>query len=152
MATFLLLLNHVHVDCSASAISNLEIKPIFSGNTITPQTVRSYQPVFSAAFIAHIEATYEDEKKKNELCTVVPLPNHDTDWIKMLAIFMMNQFTWSQDKNLKKWLLNNRLDGFSQIMANVSRDDEAKQAIIKRIRAASMPAVLKAQQFISELS
>ena len=85
---------HIHIDCSASAITNLEMKPIFEGDLITPQTVRSYQPVFSAAFIAHIEATYETEAEKNKLCQVVPLPNHDTDWIRMMAIFMVNQFNW----------------------------------------------------------
>ncbi len=52
--------DHIHVDCSARAISNDEIKPIFDGDTITPQMVRSYQPVFSAAFIAHVEAAYSD--------------------------------------------------------------------------------------------
>ena len=100
--------NHLHIDCSASALSwKLQPKPVFEGNVITPQTVRSYQPVFSAAFIAHIEAAYEGEELKNELCTVVPLPNHDTDWIRMMSVFMMNQFRWSQDKELKLWLKNN---------------------------------------------
>jgi hypothetical protein len=42
--------NHLHIDCSASAISNLDTKPIFKGDRITPQAVRSYQPVFSAAW------------------------------------------------------------------------------------------------------
>lgn len=143
--------DHIHIDCSASAITNLEIKPVFAGNTITPQTVRSYQPVFSAAFIAHIEATYPDEKEKNELCTVVPLPNHDTDWIKMLAVFMMNQYRWSQDKALRKWLLHNRLDGFSQLMYKVDKEDEVKQAILKRMRDHLMPAVMKLQQYVAEI-
>ncbi len=143
--------DHVHVDCSASALSNLEMKPIFSGNTITPQTVRSYQPVFSASFIAHIEAAYEGEEKKNDLCTIVPLPNHDTDWLRMMGIFMINRFKWSQDKNLKKWLFDNRLDGFSQIMSKVSREDEAKQVIISKIKTNAMPAMMKLQQFIAEL-
>jgi len=101
----------VHVDCSASAITNLEIKPIFNGNVISPQTVRSYQPVFSAAVIAYVEVNYETEKEKNKLCQVVQLPNHDTDWLKMLAAQMQNQFTWSQDKALRKWIMENRLDG-----------------------------------------
>ncbi len=144
--------NYIHVDCSATALSNLEIKPIFSGNTITPQTVRSYQPVFSAAFIAHIEATFEDEGKKNELCTVVPLPDHDTDWIRMLAVFMMNQYNWNQDEALRKWLLNNRLDAFSEMMVNVSKTDEEKQKIIQRLRDNALPAMMKLQQFISELA
>ncbi len=142
---------HVHVDCSASAISNLEIKPIFADQLITPQTVRSYQPVFSAAFIAHIEASYDSDEEKNGLCQVVPLPNHDTDWIKMLSVFMMNQYTWSQDKALSKWLLNNRLDGFSQLMRSAKGDPE-KAATIKRLRENAMPAMMKIHQFMEELS
>ena len=71
------------VDCTASAITNLEISQVFSDNTITLQTVRSYQPVFSASFIAHIELTYQDIEKKNNLCSVVPLPNHDFDWVEL---------------------------------------------------------------------
>ena len=143
--------NQLYVDCSASAISNLEIKPIFEEGLITPQTVRSYQPVFSAAFIAHVEAAYENDKKRNELCQVVPLPNHDTDWLRMLSVFMMNQFNWSQDKALRKWLLENRLDGFSKMMKSVDKEDAGKQAIIKRMRDNAMPAVIKLQQFLAEL-
>lgn len=145
-------LGQIHVDCSATAISNVAIKPIFAGDLITPQTVRSYQPVFSAAFIAHVEATYEGEDKKNEICQVVPLPNHDTDWIKMSAVFMMNQYNWNQDQALRKWLLENRLDGFSQLMVNAPKDDEAKQAIKQRLRQYAMPAMMKLQQFMAELS
>lgn len=142
---------HVHIDCSASAITDLTIKPVFQGNLITPQTVRSFQPVFSAAFIAHVEATYPDEKKKNELCAVVPLPNSDTDWIKMTIAFMMNQYNWSQDKELRNWLLNNRLDGFSKMVRSVSKEDAEKQAILTRIRNNVMPAMMKLQQFLAEI-
>lgn len=144
-------LNELHVDCSARAISNEEVKPIFEGDLITPQMVRSYQPVFSAAFIAHIEAAYGDDEEKNKLCGVVPLPNHDTDWIRMFSAFMMNQYNWSQDPELAKWLLNNRLDGFSKLMQSVSEDDEEKQAIIGRIRASAIPAVVKLQEFITQI-
>ncbi|MEM6699851.1 MAG: NAD(P)/FAD-dependent oxidoreductase, partial [Bacteroidota bacterium] len=76
-------LEHLHVDCSASAITNTATKIIFEENLITPQTVRPYQPVFSASVIAYVEANYPDNKSKNNLCQVVPLPNHDTDWIPM---------------------------------------------------------------------
>lgn len=145
-------LDHIHVDCSASAITQFEIKPVFNGNLITPQTVRSYQPVFSAAFIAHIEAHFEDEKVKNHVCTVVPLPNHDTDWIKMLSVFMMNQYNWNQNKELRAWLRNNRLDGFSAMVARVSEEDEVKQSILRRIRTNAMPAMMKLNEFMTQLS
>ena len=144
---------HIHIDCSASAITNLEMKPIFEGDLITPQTVRSYQPVFSAAFIAHIEATYETEAEKNKLCQVVPLPNHDTDWIRMMAIFMVNQFNWSQKKELRFWLRNNRLDGFSQLVSQVVKEgDEKKVAILKKMKANMMPAAIKIRQLMKEIT
>lgn len=133
--------DQLHIDCSASAIPNLEIKPVFEGNTITPQTVRSYQPVFSAAFIAHVEAAYETEEEKKALCQVVPLPNHVTDWPGMTAAFMMNQYAWSKDKPLRQWLLENRLDGFSRLVASVTPEDTEKMAIMQRLRG-NMPAAM----------
>ncbi|MEM8500246.1 MAG: NAD(P)/FAD-dependent oxidoreductase [Pseudomonadota bacterium] len=144
--------NIIHVDCSASAISNIEIKPIFAGHTITPQMVRSYQPVFSAAFIAHVELAYGDEAHKNSLCGVVPLPNHDTDWLRMMNVFMMNQFTWSQDKGLAAWLLNNRLDGFSELMNSVDDNDPQRQAIIHSIRSNAGPAFENLQTLLAQLN
>ena len=141
----------LHVDCSASAITNLHTKPIFQDDLITPQTVRSYQPVFSAAFIAHVEATREDEKEKNQICGVVPLPNHAEDWIRMMVPFMMNQYQWSRDAELRDWLTNNRLDGFSRMVRDVAEDDTEKRAILQRLRDNSMPAMAKLQQFMAEL-
>lgn len=141
----------VHVDCSASAIANLETKPVFEDALITPQTVRSYQPVFSAAFIAYVEATYEGTKKKNQLCGVVPLPNHDTDWIKMMVALMMNQYTWNQDKELRKWLVSNRLDGFGRLVANVSKDDEPKMAILNKFKKVIQPAMFNLNRLMGEI-
>jgi len=104
----------VHVDCSASAITNDVIVPVFQGDLIVPQTVRSYQPVFSAAFIAHIEASYDadDDVNKNNICGVVPLPNHDTDYIRFTAGFMMNQSPKSIRKTSRK---NKSLNAYGTI-------------------------------------
>ena len=82
------------------------------------------------------------------LCTVVPLPNHDTDWIRMMMPFMMNQFNWSRDPELRDWLRENRLDGFSAMVRSVSKDDAEKQAILERMKAASMPAMAKLTQLL----
>jgi len=141
----------LHVDCSASAITNEEMKPIFQGDLITPQMVRSYQPVFSAAFIAHIEARFDDDEEKNRLCSVVPLPNHDTDYLRFTAAFMTNQYNWGQDEELRGWLRNNRLDGFSKMASEIPEDDHEKRAVMKRLRNASMPAMMNLQKFLREL-
>jgi len=142
---------HLHIDCSASAITNLDIKPVFEEHLITPQMVRSYQPVFSAAFIAHVEAAYGTDAEKNDICGVVPLPNADTDYLKFTAAFMMNQYKWSRDPGLRQWLLGNRLDGFSKLANDILEDDTEKRAILKRLRDNAMPAMAKLQQFIAQI-
>jgi len=141
----------VYVDCSANALSHGETRPVFSRDTITIQTIRGGQIVFSAAMIAHVESSYSEEQLKNELCKVVELPNHDTDWIKMLLGTTINQYRWRQDAELSKWLYHNRLDGFSHLMANISSEDRKLQAILDRLRNSVKPAILKMHQFVSEL-
>ncbi len=142
--------DHLFIDCSASAIMEENIKPVFEPGVITPQTVRSYQPVFSASFIAHVEATRETLDEKNGLCPVVPLPNADVDYLRLTLASMVNQFTWSQDGELRRWLRGNRLDGFSEAVSQVGKDDEEKIAILNRIGESSFPAAAKLQEFIDQ--
>ena len=115
--------NALVIDCSASALTNLEMKAVFDGDTITPQTVRAYQPVFSAALIAHVEAAYSDEQQKQMLTQVVPLPNRDIDWLPMTAAMLRNMQIWGEDPALKAWIYHCRLDGFSKIVHGVAKDD-----------------------------
>ena len=134
----------VHVDCSASlsrTMVQMSPKPVFNGDIITPQTVRSYMPVFSGSLIAHVEANYQTEEEKNRLCAVVPLPNNAEDFVPMTLAAMMNQFNWSQDKPLRQWIRANRLDGFTKLTQNVSPDDTEKMAILMRMRDNASKAV-----------
>ena len=142
---------YLHIDCSASALTNLEIKPVFSGKVITPQTVRSYQPAFSAAFIAHVEATYPEDEK-NALCGVVPLPNSTDDWIRLMVAFMTNQYIWGQNPEIRAWLLENRLDGFTRLMANVQDHETDKKAVLARLRSNAMPAMEKLTTYLAEIN
>jgi len=142
---------HIHVDCSASALKNLAIKPIFEENLITPQTVRSYQPAFSAAFIAHVEATYPNDQIKNKICNVVPLPNTINDWLRLTAAFMMNQYIWGQDDGLREWLLNNRLDGFSKMVRGIKEGEVEKIAIMERLKGAAPQAMEKLQVYLAQI-
>jgi hypothetical protein len=145
-------LGHVIVDCSASAIKDYVAKPVFEGNVIRPQTVRAYQPVFSGAFVAHIEARGEregwDTTKRNSLCGVVPLPDDLDTFVRMMAANMMNQALWGQDKELRQWMRSARLDGFSNMIAQVTPEETEKIALLTRLRANAMPAMGKLQQFM----
>ena len=143
---------NIHIDCSASGLSYPGLKPVFEGDTITLQTVRTCQPAFSAAFIAFIEATYDDEALKNELCTVIPVPSRDVDWIVMMAIRMKNQHNWNSREEIFRWLQKSRLEGgFAGKLASVPKENEAQQALLERIQKNIEPAVAKLHVFVQQL-
>ncbi len=142
-------LDHVIVDCSASAIKDNVIKPVFQGNLITPQTVRSYQPVFSASMIAWVEAHVEGEAAKNGMTGVVPLPDDLDAFIRMTAANMMNQALWGQNKALRNWMREQRLDGFSKMVSEIGPDEKSKLEILNRLKSAAMPAMGKLQSFLN---
>lgn len=138
--------NTIHIDCSANAIANRELKTIFQDNLITPQLVRPYQPVFSAALIAHVELNYENDEDKNRLCGLVPLPNHDTDFVLFTLAALQNQHQWSQDKELQAWIAANRLDGASKLVRGIAADDHEKLEVLGRIRKYSPLAAANLQK------
>ena len=134
----------LHVDCSASlsrTMPQMLPKPVFEANIITPQTIRSFMPVFSGSMIAYVEAHYSDDEQKNRLCNVVPLPNSAEDFVPMTLAAMINQFNWSQDKPLREWIRNNRLDGFTKLTRGVAPNDKEKIDILMRMRETAPKAV-----------
>lgn len=104
----------LHVDCSADGLERRPAVPVFDGSEITLQAVRTCQQVFSAAFIGHVEAAYSDEAVQNELCTPVPHPDSEVDFLRSSLANSMNARRWGQDPELQAWLKDSRLDGFSR--------------------------------------
>ncbi len=143
--------NTLYIDCSARAVPVTESYPVFNGDTICVQTVRSYQPVFSAAFIAHIEAKYDDEKVKNDICGLVPLPNHDTDWLMGIAAQMRNQRRWSEEPDLRQWLIENRLDGFTALTVPDEESTPEQLELLGRMKAAVPAAVEGIKRLMPEV-
>ena len=141
----------MHVDCSARAVPVSETYDVFQGDKVVVQTVRSYQPVFSAAFIAHIEANYDDEALKNELCQVVPLPNHDTDWLLGTAAQMRNQMRWSQEPGIRDWLMSNRLDGFTKLVQPSDETTPEQLEVLMRLKAAAPKAGANLPKLMGEV-
>ena len=137
--------DRLYVDCSASAVERRAIVPVFAGNKITPQMVRTFQPTFSGAFIAHIEATVEDEAEKNQLCAVIPMPDKPEHWMSMLAVNMANQQRWGKNKELRAWIVQSRLDAFSAMARAVLPTDTEKLALLQRYAQSAAPAAAKLQ-------
>ena len=141
----------LYVDCSATAAQLRPIIPVFAGNKITPQFVRAFQPTFSAAFIAHVESTIESEAEKNRLCGVVPLPDKPVTWLSMQGINMANQFRWNSNKDLGRWILQSRLDGFSATSRAIAKDDDENIAVLMRFRNAATAAAMKIPVLIAKI-
>ena len=135
---------HLHIDCSAgiARLAKDWVAPkVFEGNVIRPVTVRSYMPVFSGSLIAYLDVHYGDEDEKNRLAQPVAIPNTLEDFVTMTLGAMMNQYNWSQDKTLRSWIRENRLDGFTKLISEIDPEDTDKLAIMGRVRDNAPKAV-----------
>jgi NAD(P)-binding Rossmann-like domain len=142
----------LYIDCTASAVEPRPTQPIFQGDKLVLQIVRLPQPAFSAALVAYVEAhsdRYTSDKDRNRLCGTVGFPHTLDDYARCMLVNMWNQFNWSQDKELRKWVRDSRLDGFSKTMLSVAPDDAAKQAVVARLREHAMAAMSNLPKLIA---
>jgi len=140
----------LYVDCTATAIERRPPVPVFQDNLITLQMIRACQPTFSAALTAHLEATLEDEGQKNQLSGPVPLPEGLPEFLTGMLMNMINQFQWSRDPGIRQWMIDSRLDGFSAVIAEISKDDTEKQAVLKAFRGFARQAPENINRLIAQ--
>ena len=129
------------IDCTASAVEPRAVQPIFQGDRIVLQVVRMPQPAFSAALLAYVETHCGSDDEKNRLCASVPFPHTLDDYAGSTLISMWNQFQWSQDKTLRTWVRDSRLDGFGKLLSGIDPRDTDKLAIVARLREQTMAAM-----------
>jgi cation diffusion facilitator CzcD-associated flavoprotein CzcO len=139
------------VDCSAVGIPSVASVPVWQGPRITPQWVRTFGTVFSAAFIAHVEATFDDEAQKNALCTPIVPPTWASDWPRLLETSMNNQQRWSKHAQLQQWLAASRLNALFHGPARVRPDEADKMALLQRYRQAVKPGMLRLSHLSASL-
>ena len=108
--------NTLHIDCAGDGLAKRPAVPIFENKKITLQSVRTCQQVFSAALIGHVEASYQNDDEKNDLCKVVAHPNTDIDFLRNNLADSINQDRWAQEPELQRWLQNCRLDFTSHVL------------------------------------
>ncbi len=130
----------LYIACTTTALPPKPIKPVFEGDRITLQMVRSPQIPFSAALIAFLEAELESDEEKNALTTPLPLPDTVGDFIKSLWPDMLNRYACSKHPKVRAWVNQSRLDGYSKIAAAVAPEDEKRRAILEEVKTASMAA------------
>jgi glycine/D-amino acid oxidase-like deaminating enzyme len=121
----------LYIDCTAHGLGARDVTTVFDGDRITLQAVRTCQPVFSAAVIAHVEAAYGDDDTRNAYCEPVLLPQVPTDWLRMMLVFNRNQLQWFTDPEMMAWLDTARLNILSHATATVS--PRAREKIISML-------------------
>ena len=141
--------NALYIDCTATAVERRPVCPIFAGNRITLQMVRLPNPCLSAALAAYLEAHYQDETEKNRLCEPVPICDTPEEWPAAQFGNMKNQLAWSQEKPVRDFITNCRLDGFGQLVRDVDRSNAAHMEIVKTMREAGMPAAMNLQKIMA---
>ncbi|MGE0350540.1 NAD(P)-binding protein [Hydrogenophaga sp.] len=142
---------HVHVHCSAGGLPRGSVQAVFQGNRIVPQYVRRCSPTFSAAFIAHLEATVHDENEKNALSTPVLVPQEPIDWLRMHLQTAQNQLRWSQRPELQTWLRSARLEAYTGLFESLqTRADPAWVALQARLKQVRGPGHARMAELLSD--
>lgn len=138
----------LHVDCSAAGIPTHPSVPVFDGDRITLQWIRTCQPTFSAALIGHIEAAYADDDAKNHLATPIVPPTVPLDWLRMFQVELATRQRWAADPGIGDWLAATRLDGVTgMIRTRLGVDTEAAEHLGRYLTNVG-PAAAKLDQLL----
>ncbi|TRW14942.1 NAD(P)-binding protein [Glacieibacterium frigidum] len=135
----------LHIDCSADGLERRPEVPVFDGGAITLQSVRTCQQVFSAAFIAHVEAAYPDDAVKNDLCRPIAHPDTDLDFLRTTVADDANERRWAEDPALQSWLDGARLNWIRHVGPALPEEPAARaEALaIRRAVVAAMAEKLR---------
>lgn len=127
----------LYIDCTGDGIGQKPPTPVYSPGAITLQSVRTCQPAFSAAVIAHVESMDLDDDERNEYCRPVPHPTNPLDWVTMTLAFNQNQLKWFGDPAMMHWLNRARLNAVSHMQTSDEEAQQGARMIEPRLIAAS---------------
>lgn len=127
---------HLHVHCAADGLRRPPALPIFDGDRITLQPVRTGLVPFNAALVAFVEAHRHDDAEKNRLCPPNPYPDAALDWARSTLIQMRADRAWSKMTDIAEWLERSRLNPLRGLFGRLGdpRVQEALQQYLGNVR------------------
>lgn len=127
--------DRLYIDCTASAAAdNIQDRdPVFSPGRINLQMIRPYQPTFSAALIAYLEAAVVDEDTLRLATRPTPMTDTVENWVERRLTGILNQGVWNEIDGLPQWIGACRLDAFASALSALHQDDIEKTAVLARM-------------------
>lgn len=141
----------LHIDCTADGLERRPAVPVFDKDRITLQPIRTCQPTFSAAVIGHVETSYEAEAEKNELCTPIPYPDSDIDWLRVTRTDAINTARRNSDSDLGVWLRGSRLDAYSAAGALDGPPDDEQLKVFAKLGEHTAGAITNLEKLLAEV-
>ncbi|KAF7882316.1 uncharacterized protein EAF01_011768 [Botrytis porri] len=126
-------LDTLYIDCTADGLKGYDPVPVFNGKQITLQAVRACQQVFSAALIAHVEAEFDNDEKKNSLCRPISHPSKSIDWLRTKIQDHENMSLWNAEPKMVTWLSESRLNMFKNIRPSLPENQEEQRLALQAI-------------------
>jgi hypothetical protein len=140
----------LYIDCSAAGIPTHPSTPVFAGDRITLQWVRTCQPAFSAALIGFVESKFTDEELKNRTCAPIVPPTVPLDWLRMYRIELANRKCWVENPEIDDWMAASRLDIFTRTARSRLGIDAEATEHLGRYLSYVEPATRKVGQLLDE--
>ena len=100
----------VYIDCTAEGLPPVSPRPVFEVDRITPQYVTIGIAPWSAATIAAVEASDQDETHKNELCPPVGFTGETSSLLPISRSGIAGLLARSAEPELSAWTERCRLN------------------------------------------
>jgi hypothetical protein len=135
----------LYVDCTAIAFDVAPSRRVFERDRITLQPLRTCQPCFNSALIAHVEVTRDELEEKNRLCAPNAYPMFPADWVRMFVASNLSEGTWSTDAEVSGWMQTARLNVARGLRER--RHEPEVRAPMERIKQSMGPALQNLMSF-----
>lgn len=131
------------IDCTAHGGATLDAtdRRVFDDDVINLFMIRPFQPLFSAALIAHMEAIGLDDATR-QACTAIT-NFHDTpaEYLAVQRTGFINQGAWNQIPEIKDWVDGCSLNASRHLLAGISEADQDKLALLGRLGPLTRAAI-----------
>lgn len=135
---------HLHIDCTANALTPRPTRPVFEEGRITVQCLRFGLTCFNAALTAYVEATRAELAEKNRLCPPCVLPSDARDWVTVRLHSMQADLAWNAEPDIKAFMQASRLNILRGI--ETRRDDPHLKNAMAMMAQYRLPAIENLQR------